>query len=131
MDYQSNQNFQNYRPQPKNSPTMERAAFALGVAALVSSMFVYPSLICGALGMILALLSKGGELQMTGKAKAAFGLSLGGLIFTILLIVVSYVVAYFIFGGTENMVRFFEEMQNMSTQEIYDVLFEKMNQIYK
>ena len=51
-----------YRPMPdRHSKHMENLSLIMGIIALSTFCLVYPALICGALGIVFALLSRGGE----------------------------------------------------------------------
>ena len=75
MDFQQN----TYKSQ-----NMAFASLILGIVALMTSGCIYLATICGALGIILALLSKGGNLNMNSQAKIGLTLSAAGLTLTIL-----------------------------------------------
>lgn len=103
MDYQSY--YQNPQESRRRSRRMENAALILGVIAIVTPCVVYPALICGALAIVFALLSRGGEHTLTPRAK--IGLTLGsiGLGIVLLMIVCTFVVAEVYYGGILNMAR--------------------------
>ena len=59
-----------YRPTPdRHSKHMENLSLIMGIIALSTFCLVYPALICGALGIVFALLSRGGETTFSGRAK--------------------------------------------------------------
>ena len=62
MDYQ-------YTRNDRHSQRMETLSLIMGVIALVTMCTVYPTLICGSLGIVFALLSRGGEFSMQSRAK--------------------------------------------------------------
>lgn len=103
MDYQ-------YHNQPsqqskRRSAKMENAAFILGIIAITTPCLVYPSLICGALGIVFALLSRGGENTLSSKAKIGLALSAIGLGIVVFLLLYTVMYAYLYYGGIENMAR--------------------------
>ena len=81
--------FQPEMPQPaapcqnKRSESMATASFILGLIALLTCGCIYSALVCGALGMILALLSRGGEMKLNIYGKTGLILSSVGLILSI------------------------------------------------
>lgn len=84
---------------------MERTALILGIIAIATPCLVYPSLICGALGIMFALLSRGGESKLTPRAKIGLTLSSIGLGIVLFLLIYTLAFAYFYYGGIENMAR--------------------------
>lgn len=69
---QQSQSYEN-----RHSEGMAVAAMVLGIVGLVMSFCVYPGFICGALGIILGILSRGGEMTYPGCGKA--GIILGSI----------------------------------------------------
>ena len=77
----------------------------MGIIALSTFCLVYPALICGALGIVFALLSRGGETTFSGRAKLGLTLSSVALGIIVLLLIYSVVFANVYYGGIENMMR--------------------------
>lgn len=103
MDFQS---YQHTPPQNnRRSQAMENVSLVLGVISLATICLVYPTLICGALAIVFALLSRGGEHTLTARAKAGLVLGSVGLGIVILMIVYTLVVAELWYGGIFNMAR--------------------------
>lgn len=94
----------------KRSESMAMASVILGIAALLTSGCIYAALICGSLGIIFALLSRGGFLTMTTQAKTGLFLSAAGLILTILFyaVMIAFVLNYY--GGFDGLM---QEYMNM------------------
>lgn len=64
-----------YRPMPdRHSKHMENLSLIMGIIALSTFCLVYPHY-CGALGIVFALLSRGGETTFSGRAKLGLTLS--------------------------------------------------------
>lgn len=101
MSYQYSSPEQNKR----RSQNMETASFFLGLIAIASSCTVYASLICGALSIVLALLSRGGEMTLTPKAKAGLIMGIIGLALVIFMFVYTIVFANIYYGGIEKMIQ--------------------------
>lgn len=80
------------RPEPQQTPDphpaypmrngMETAAIILGILALLSGLFFSISIPLAAIGLLLALLSKGSRLRTTVKAKVGIVICTISLIFT-------------------------------------------------
>ena len=84
---------------------MENLSRIRGIIALSTFCLVYPALICGALGIVFALLSRGGETTFSGRAKLGLTLSSVALGIIVLLLIYSVVFANVYYGGIENMMR--------------------------
>lgn len=125
-EYQPNEKY--YRPPVynKRSQTMESAAMILSVLSVAMSSCIYISLICGALAMMFALLSKGGELTMSSRARIGFWLGAIGIGLTIVLYVSAVMSILDQFGSLENYLRSTSEMYGIDFEE----LFQEMNSSY-
>ena len=90
---------------------MENASFVCGLIAVSCVCAVYPAFVAGSLGIVFALLSRGGEMTFTGKSRA--GLIMGSIGLAIVLLLMTYVIiAYVYFGGIEEMMEFmYEKME--------------------
>lgn len=113
MDYQ-------YTRNDRHSQRMETLSLIMGVIALVTMCTVYPTLICGSLGIVFALLSRGGEFSMQSRAKVGLALSVVALGIIIAMVVYTLVVAQIYFGGIENMMREMYQMMGLD----YDALMQ-------
>lgn len=89
----------------RRSQKLETVSFYLGVIAVASSFVVYTSLICGSLSIVLALLSRGGEMKLTSKAKAGLVMGIIGLAIVVLMFVYTIMFANMHYGGMEEMLR--------------------------
>lgn len=113
MDYQ-------YTRNDRHSQRMETLSLIMGVIALVTMCTIYPTLICGSLGIVFALLSRGGEFSMQSRAKVGLALSAVALGIIIAMVVYTLVVAQVYFGGIENMMREMYQMMGLD----YDTLMQ-------
>lgn len=101
---------------------MENASFLLGIIAIAGSCLVYPGLICGALAIMFALLSRGGEVALTTRAKIGLICGSIGLGIVLLMILYTLIIANVYYGGFEDMAR-----QVYGTMGIdYDALIRSM-----
>ena len=100
MYYQNYGYFHNKR----RSHQMETASLLLGLIAISTSCAVYTSLVCGALGILFALLARGGEMTLAPKAKVGLVLSVISLIIVIYTFVYTIDYAYTNFGSIEEMI---------------------------
>lgn len=116
MDYNEYNNMPNIPDMPNNSyiekrsQSMAIASMALAIAGLVMGCCIYPAIIFGSLAVILALLSRGGEMTTNGYAKA--GLIMGGIAiaFGILFFIYGLVTLFVQFGGIEGYMDYVEEL---------------------
>lgn len=81
-NYDYNPNPEPPAPEPAHSG-METAAIILGILALVGSTCFYLSIPCAAVGILLALLSRGRKEHMSNRAKTGLCISTAGLVLTV------------------------------------------------
>lgn len=115
MDYRFYQQTNNRRSQ-----NMETASLFLGIIAISTICCVYSTLICGALGIVFALLSRGGEMTFSPRAKTGLILSSIGLGIVAIMLIYTLVIANVYYGGVENMLR--DTYHSMGLD--YDALFD-------
>lgn len=131
MDYQTYQQ-PNSNFSPKRSRNMETASLILGILSLALFCCVYPPMICGALSITFGLLSRGGELTLTPKAKAGIALGATALGLFVALLIFSTVFLSIFYGGFSNMVRIIYEQYQLYGDDymsFYNSLLETMPQI--
>lgn len=98
----------------KRSRSMATAAMVLGIVGISTGCCVYTAIICGALAIMLALLSRGGEMTMSVNAKVGLGLGIAGVATGILMITLSFAYVIQEFGSFENyMEYYFQLMENL------------------
>ena len=117
---------QPYHPTPPRdlrSHSMETASLILGTISIITCSCLYLSITCGALAIILGLLSRGREHKMGGKAQAGVVLGVLGLVFTIVIIVASFAFVLSYYGSFEAMLQAYCEMTGMDYNELYQALF--------
>ena len=101
----------------------ESASLALATAAVFTCLFFYASYILGALAIVFSLLSRGGQMKLSTKAK--FGLSLGifAIIFTTILTIGGLYIMVEEYGSIENILREYYNMYNLDFEELYGHMF--------
>lgn len=102
---------------------METAAFVLGIVSLATCACIYTSVVCGALAIMFALLSKGGATSMSNRARYALILGLIGLIATIIMYMTTFAYAIHTYGSIENLLKEYCNLTGMDFNELYGDLF--------
>ena len=129
----TNQNFNSdfnntYQPKPRviRLNMFEAASMVLAIGALVSCTCFYGAYIMGALAILFALLSRGGQMKMSFKAR--FGLILGifAILLTTIITVTSVYIAIEEFGSIENVLREYCEMYGIDFEQEFGPLFEEL-----
>lgn len=105
MDFHSSYQYHTPQESKRRSKRMENAALILGVIAIATPCLVYPALICGALAIVFALLSRGGEHTLAPRAKIGLILGSIGLGIVLLMIIYTFAVAEVYYGGILNLAR--------------------------
>ena len=106
----------NQNPEPAHSG-METAAIILGILALIGSTCFYLSIPCAAIGILLALLSRGRREHMSTRAKTGLCISAAGLVLTVGL--TSYTVYHYkdLFSSSEFQQRMKDYMEYYYPEE--------------
>lgn len=114
QDYHDRLQEQQYMGGPqqgdRRSRPMTTAAVILSTISISTVCCIYLSLICGVLGIIFALLSKGGELTMSQNAKTALWISIFAIVLTISLVAVSFLTVIIQYGSVEAFWKAYMEM---------------------
>lgn len=119
MDYQYYEQNNPYQ-QPikdKRSQAMTSAALILGITSIVTCTFLYISIGSGAIAIILALLSKGGELTMSRQAKIACVLGAVGIVMTAIIYTVTFAAIIATYGSLEEYLRIYLQDYGMTLEE--------------
>lgn len=123
MDFQPNMHSTQTPYQNKRSENMALASLILGTAALLTSGCIYLAIICGSLGIILALLSRGGSMTMSAQGKIGLTLSSVGLIFTIVLYVGLFIFVLNVYGGIDGLMQEYLNIYGVdSIEELYQMM---------
>lgn len=93
-----------YRPRrPVNF--FETSAMILGIGALVCCTCFYGSYIFGALAILFALLSRGGQMKMSSKAKLGLILGIVAIVLSTLVTIAAFAYALSEYGSMEGIIR--------------------------
>lgn len=119
MDYESNKSYIEMR-----SAGMSFASMVIGIFGVVTSCCIYPAFICGALAIIFALISRGGEMHTNSYGKAGLILGIIGLILGFLFMIFYIMILLSDLGGTDAgkdyIQEFMEEMEELEEWEDFD-----------
>lgn len=107
--YEYNQ-YPNNRCPDKRSVSFATASLILGIAGLATGCCIYTSIICGALAVMFALLSRGGERTMSVRAKTGLGLGIAGIVCGILMIIAAFAIVIAGYGSFANYMDAYMEM---------------------
>lgn len=114
--------YSNYAPN-KRSAGMETAAFVLGIISIVTCTCIYASVVCGALAVMFALLSKGGATSMSSRARYAMILGIAGIVVTVILYAYAFTYAIHTYGSIENLLKAYCDMAGLDFNELYGSFF--------
>lgn len=108
---------QQYDNRERSADRLATAALVLGIISLVSTLCCCP-FVFSALGIVLALLSKGAEKMLRPRAKTGLILSIVGMCVSVILVVFSVALPFFMYK-TNPMFRerLNEEMKNSLEQD--------------
>ena len=110
-------------PQIKRSESMANASIILGITALFTCSCIYLSIVCGSLGIILALLSRGGEKNSSTRAILGLVLSGIGLFLTIAIYFAAFLAIIVQYGSIDNFMQEYMKLYDAETlEELYQSL---------
>ena len=103
----------------KRSQGMEVASLVLGIISISTCTCLYTGIICGALAVMFALLSRGGQMRLSPRAKAGGWLGIAGIAATGALYVFAYVFAISQYGSLANLLRAYCDMYGIDFEAMY------------
>ena len=106
----------------------ETAAWILGIAGIVSCLTFYGAYICGALAAMFALLSRGGQMTMSPKAKRGFVLGILAIVLTTVLFIAAFYIAIDMYGSIEGILREYCEIYGYEFEELFGEMFTQYQQ---
>ena len=112
-----------YRPnKPVN--TFETAALVLGIIAAISFLSLYGAIICGALAIIMASLSRGKKMEYGSRAKIGMILGIASIVLAVLLYAFAFYILLQEYGSIEGILREACEMMGYDFEALYRDLFQ-------
>ena len=122
MDFQSDDNFNGqYRPPVRPQDAMLTASVVLSVIAIATTCCIYASVVCGSLGIILALLSRGQKKQLTPQGKLAVMTSTAAIVISIIATVIMFAVTIREYGSLENFMKAYSDpVESMTGMPLFE-----------
>lgn len=100
----------------KRSNGFSTASLVLGIVGVATGCCIYTGIICGALAVIFALLSRGGERTMSSRSGVGLALGIVGIVSGILMIIIAFAVVIAEFGSLgaymENYMEYYNEIMD-------------------
>ena len=122
MDFHSDDNFNGqYRPHARPQDVMLTASVVLSVIAIATTCCVYSSIICGSLGIILALLSRGQKKQLSSQGRLSVMMGTAAILISVLATVMMFVVTIREYGSLENFLKAYSDiMESMTGMPLFE-----------
>lgn len=120
MDFQQELYASNTPNLNKRSKNMAIASMILGIIALITCCCIYSAMVCGSLGIILALLSRGGNQTLESQGTAGLVLSSIGLALTLAIYIGIFLMMLRQYGGIDGILQEYMRLYNADTiEELY------------
>ena len=122
MDYPNNpteNNSRQYSGSPyssKRSGGLAVASLVMGILSLTASCCIYAAIPFGALAIIFALLSRGGERNLDTKGITGLTLGIMGLIATIVIFTFMFIYSVNYYGGLDKFLEYSNDLANQYLQ---------------
>ena len=125
--YLNNNYNHEFQPKPRviTLNLFEAASIFLAIGALISCVFFYGAYIMGGLAILFALLSRGGQMKMSSKAKLGLILGIVAIVLSTVLTIGSVYIAIEEFGSIENVLREYCQMYGLDFEQEFGPLFEQ------
>lgn len=114
----------NYNPYNNHSERMAIASLAFGIVALLSCTCLYLSIPFGALSIIFATLSRGGDMQYPPKAQIGLILGISALFIMTLIYAISFALAFYEYGSIEGILKAYSDLAQMDYDELIQQLYQ-------
>lgn len=102
----------------------EAASMVLGIGAIVSCTCFYGAYVMGAMAILFALLSRGGQMKMSAKARTGLILGIAAILLTTVVTIGAFYIALEEFGSLENILRTYCDMYGLDFEQEFGILFE-------
>lgn len=117
MDYNS----YNHSTKSQTNP-YEKFAFLFGIISILMCSIIYVSFVTGSMAILFAILSKGGNIKFSKKARLGFIFGILGLALTIIFYTIAFKIALEEYGSFEGILREACEMIGYDFESLYSDL---------
>ena len=107
-----------------HSERMAITSMTLGMIALISCTCLYLSIPCGALAIIFATLSRGGQMRYSGKAQMGLILGAAALILTVVAYGTSFALALAQYGSIDGILKAYSDMIGIDYNDLIQQLYQ-------
>ncbi len=107
-----------------HSERMAIASMTLGMIALIGCTCLYLSIPCGALAIIFATLSRGGQMRYSGKAQMGLILGASAIILTVLIYAGSFALALMQYGSIDGILKAYSDMSGLDYNDLIRQLYQ-------
>ena len=101
-----------------HSDRMEIAAMTLGIISIVSCTCLYLAIPCGALAIILASLSRGGQMRYGAKAQVGLILGILGIVLTAVIYISAFAFTLHEYGSLEGILKAYSDMTGIDYNQL-------------
>lgn len=115
------QPFKSYPQKPVNF--FETASWVLAIIAVLCCTCFYASYIFGALAIVFALLSRGGQMKLSPRAKLGLILGIAAIVLTTVVTIGAVYITIQEYGSIENVLREYCNMYGLDFEELYGDMF--------
>ena len=100
------------------NPSFATASVTLGILSMVLSLAIFPSYVCGGLGIFFSILSRGQDCKFSARTKAAIVCSVIGILIATLILtyIVLYISSHY---GWENFLQMIMQEQQKTGQSLF------------
>ncbi len=102
----------------------EMFAFGFAVTSLFSCTIIYTAYLFAGLAILFALLSRGGQMTFTPRAKKSILLGVAGILLATVIFVGSFYILWQEYGSLEGILRAGSEMMGLDFETEFGHLFE-------
>lgn len=107
-----------------HSEQMAIASMTLGMIALIGCTCLYLSIPCGALAIIFATLSRGGQMRYSGKAQMGLILGASAIILTVLIYAGLFALALMQYGSIDGILKAYSDMSGLDYNDLIRQLYQ-------
>lgn len=121
---------QNFNPYINQSPTRFKAnyfelfAYGFAIASIFCCSVIYMAYMFAGFAILFAILSRGGQMQFSPRAKRALLIGIGGIILSTVILIATFLYLLELYGSLEGILRAGCEMMGLDFETEFGVLFQ-------